>query len=88
MRKDERRSPPLFQLELGKRIRMKRKERGWSIKRLAEKAGANEVYVGQLERGEKGMTVHMLLKIADGLNIDPSELVAGIKRTSCSRRQN
>ena len=68
-------------IELGLAIRGKRKERGFTIKELAERA---EVSIGLISKIENYRTVPslpVLLSIAAALRVDLSELVENIKTT-------
>ena len=60
---------------LGERIRIFRKDAGFSQEVLAEKADLHHNYVGELERGEKAATIDSLLKIAKALRIRVRDLV-------------
>lgn len=59
---------------IGLRLRGYRLERGHSQETLAELAGLHPTYVGQVERGEKNVTVDSLAKITTALNIPLSRL--------------
>ena len=59
---------------VGKKIREIRKNRGLSQEALGEKAGLSSNYVGQIERGQKQVTLTTLAKIAESLEIDVSQL--------------
>ncbi|WP_027093224.1 MULTISPECIES: helix-turn-helix domain-containing protein [Bacillales] len=59
---------------LGERIRRIRKEKGLSQEQLGELAGLSEKYIGQVERGEKNLTIESQYKIAHGLNLSLEEL--------------
>lgn len=59
---------------LGERVRYIRKEQGLSQEQLGEKAGLSEKYIGQVERGEKNLTIDSLFKISRGLNLALEEL--------------
>ena len=61
---------------LGRRIQELRKSRGWSQERFADICGVHRTYMGHLERGEKNVSFHTLLKLAEALGISVSELVA------------
>jgi transcriptional regulator with XRE-family HTH domain len=60
-------------------MRRERKARGMSQERLAELAGLHMTDVGRIERAERDPGVRTVAKIAAGLDIDPSELFAGIE---------
>ncbi|MDF2923636.1 MAG: hypothetical protein K0R57_2550 [Paenibacillaceae bacterium] len=59
---------------LGERIRKIRKEKDLSQEQLGERAGLSEKYIGQVERGEKNLTIESQYKIAHGLNLTLEEL--------------
>ena len=65
-------------IELGRRVRAYRVERGMSQEKLAEKAHVHRTYVGSLERGERNVALINIVRLADALGIDPSELVTGM----------
>jgi transcriptional regulator with XRE-family HTH domain len=52
---------------------------GWSQERLADGCGLHWSFVGQVERGRRNISLHNILKLAQGLGIDPAELVRGLK---------
>ena len=60
----------------GQSLRRFRTERGWSQEELAEAAGITLNYVGNLERGEQGPSLHILVCLARGLGIDVPTLLA------------
>jgi transcriptional regulator with XRE-family HTH domain len=45
---------------------------------VAFRVGITASYLGQLERGGRGLTVEKLVKIAKVLKVDPAELLKGI----------
>jgi len=63
-----------FIRDMGKRIREKREERGWSQERLAIEANIDNSHLGKLERGEGNPTVKLVFRIAQALEIDFQEL--------------
>lgn len=62
-------------IEFGRRVRARREELGWSQEKLAEQSGLHWTYVGQVERGRRNVTLHNILKLAGGLDIDAGALV-------------
>lgn len=60
---------------LGLAIRQLRSEQGLSQEGLAHEIGLDRSYIGGIERGEHNLTLMNLLKIAEKLGIDPSELL-------------
>lgn len=63
---------------LGERIRAERHSQGLSQEVLADRCGIHWTFVGQVERGRRNLSLHNLLKIADGLGIDPGRLLRGL----------
>jgi transcriptional regulator with XRE-family HTH domain len=63
---------------LGEAIRKYRKHAKFSQEKLAEKANLHPVYFGKIERGEKWVSFHALLRIADALHIPISDLVSDL----------
>ncbi|QUL58510.1 helix-turn-helix transcriptional regulator [Paenibacillus tritici] len=59
---------------IGERIRKIRKEMNLSQEQLAERSGLHTNYVGQVERGEKNLTLETLEKVVGGLHISLEEL--------------
>jgi transcriptional regulator with XRE-family HTH domain len=56
----------------GAAIRALRKEQGIAQERLALKSGLNRGYYGDVERGERNVSLANILKIADALEVPPS----------------
>lgn len=54
---------------LGERIRILRKQRGWSQETLALEAQINTSYLGQIERMECSPTIGVIQRIADALGV-------------------
>jgi len=61
-------------VSLGKRIQSIREKQGLTQEQLEEKTGVNTKYISSIERGQKNVTVKTLMKIANGLNVEPFEL--------------
>lgn len=62
-------NPEQLTEQIGHRLRMLRKERGFTLEQLAEKTGVSKPMLGQIERGESNPTVVTLWKIASGLHV-------------------
>lgn len=69
MTKDER------MIAFGRRVREVRKDKGISQERLAEMAGIDRSYMGNIERGEKNITLKKAYEISDALEVFINELV-------------
>ena len=61
--------------KFARKIKDLRKLNRMSQEQLAEKADLSPTYIGNLERGEQNPTLTSLEKIADALNVSPSELL-------------
>lgn len=76
------REPPFDLAEakrgLGERIRARRNALGISQEALADRSGVHWTFVGQVERGQRNLSLQNLLKLAAGLEVDPGELVQGL----------
>jgi len=60
----------------GHSVRKFRLLRKFSQEVLANKTGIHRTYIGGIERGERNPTLLMIHRIADALEIAPSELFA------------
>jgi transcriptional regulator with XRE-family HTH domain len=60
----------------GERLRELRTERNLSQERLAELAGLDRNYVGQIERAERNVALVNIIRIAKALEIEPNALFA------------
>jgi transcriptional regulator with XRE-family HTH domain len=67
-----------IQAALGARIRELRKAREWSQEDLAAASDLHWTYIGQVERGERNLTLQSLKAIAKALNLKMSELLVGV----------
>ncbi len=65
--------------EFGARLRTLRDKKNISQERLAELAGTHWTTIGQIERGERGVKLVTLLRLAKGLDVDPAVLVKGMQ---------
>jgi transcriptional regulator with XRE-family HTH domain len=63
---------------LGDAIRTARKQANFSQEKLAERADLHPNYVGEVERGEKTISIDALFRIAKALKLRLSQLVADI----------
>ena len=62
----------------GIRIRQLRKKRDWSQEQLAELSGMHWTYIGQVERGERNLTLQSIEAIAKAFRIKIAHLFRGI----------
>lgn len=63
-------------IHLGTTVKAVRAQRGWSQEKLAELAGLDRSYVGQIERAVVSPSLSTLEKLADALQLAPSELIS------------
>ena len=63
---------------VGDAIRAARKEAGFSQEKLAEKADLHPNYIGEVERGEKNISVDSLLMIACALKVSVTKFLPGL----------
>ena len=68
----------------GERVRSRRHERGWSQEQLADVSGLHWTFIGQVERGRRNVTLHNILRLAEALDVDPGELVRGLRAPKTS----
>ena len=62
-------------IAFGRRVREVRKGKGISQERLAEMADIDRSYMGNIERGEKNITLKKVYDICDALKVEIRELV-------------
>lgn len=62
----------------GERVKTRREALGLSQEALAHRCHVHWTFLGQVERGQRNLNLHNLLKIAAGLGVDPGELVHGL----------
>ena len=67
---------------IGRALRESREEAGLSQEALADIAGINRSYLGDLERGMAQPTIITLEKIADGLKVRLSDLIRRCEQMS------
>lgn len=54
---------------LGKRLRQERHKMNWTQEKLAEKVEVSDAYIGQIERGERSLSLETLVKLANQLGV-------------------
>ncbi|CAB1253690.1 helix-turn-helix domain-containing protein [Clostridium sp. WLY-B-L2] len=63
--------------EVGRRIRGKREELNLTREKFAEMVDLSTLYIGQLERGERQMSLTALVRIANCLHVTTDYLIYG-----------
>ena len=69
-------------MAFGKAMRKARMARGISQEALADLAGLHRTYVGDVERGERNISLVNMSKIAQALHVKLSDLVSDSERHS------
>ena len=70
---------------IGRKLRQYRQKQGYSQEALADRAGLHPTYIGQVERGEKNITVETLGKITESfLPIDRLSYIVSRNSYSCT----
>lgn len=71
---------PLDRLKktLGERVRTHRKERGLSLRDIAQRTGLSVSLISQIEKGKTAPSLSTLCKIGEALGVKISKLVEGI----------
>ena len=64
--------------KFGDRIRKLRKERQLSQEKLAELADLHRTYIGDIERGERNVSLENIEKIAKALKVKIEDLFRGL----------
>lgn len=63
--------------DIGSRIRTEREKLGLSREKFAEIIGLSSFYIGQIERGDRKMSIDTLANISDSLNVSADYLLYG-----------
>ncbi|MBT3192544.1 MAG: helix-turn-helix transcriptional regulator [Verrucomicrobia bacterium] len=65
--------------QLGQRVREQRLKAGISQEKLAELTGLHRTYISDIECGTRNVAIINIVRIAEALATQPSELVKGIE---------
>src|ERR671923_316399 len=71
---------------LGQRLRALRKQRALSQERLGDRSGLSGKFIGEVERGEKSISIDSLYRVSVALEIPLRELTDVRSDKRCSRR--
>lgn len=66
-------------VEFGRRVRARREKLGLSQMALADLVGQHFTYISSVERGERNVSLLTIVRLAQGLAIDPGTLVKGLE---------
>jgi transcriptional regulator with XRE-family HTH domain len=64
--------------EFGRRVRERRHELGLSQEALADVSGLHWTFIGQVERGQRNVSLHNIVRIAASLTVDPGRLMTAL----------
>ena len=64
-----------YQQSIGAKIRREREKLGISQEEFGALAGVHRTYVGMVERGEKNITIHNLIRFAQALKLQVRDLI-------------
>ena len=67
-----------IQKTIGKNIRGLRNAKKISQERLAELSDLDRTYIQSIEKGDRNISVEVLLKLATGLNVQVTEILKGL----------
>lgn len=68
-----------LQKRFGRLMRAQRLALDMSQETLADESGLHRTYISLLERGHRNPSLHILWKLAQGLGVPPSKLVADLE---------
>lgn len=69
----------------GSAVRKRRLQLGLSQEKLAFRCGSHRNYIGEIERGEKSPSLHIVFALADALEMEASMLVREAEEVSRRR---
>ena len=67
-----------IQKTIGENIRSLRNEKGISQEKLAELSDLDRTYVQSIEKGDRNISVEVLLKLSKGLKSEITEILKGL----------
>ena len=65
--------------DFGARVRSRRHELGLTQEQLAERTGLHWTYIGQVERGQRNLSLRNILRLATGLQLDAGDLITRLR---------
>jgi transcriptional regulator with XRE-family HTH domain len=78
--KRRKKTDPLLQLAVGRRIKELREERKWSQEEFADICGVHRTYVGSAENGARNLTIQVLAMFARAFSMTVSEMLLGLEQ--------
>lgn len=73
------RAVPKVRRDFGRRLRELRRASGWSQEALGERAGLSGKFLGEVERGEKSISLDNLVHLARALRVPLDALVTRLE---------
>lgn len=62
---------------IGMRIRTAREKLGLTREQFAEAVDLSALYIGQIERGQRTMSLNTFVRILECLHVDPNDIIFG-----------
>jgi len=73
---------------LGARLRELRRARGWTLAEVAARSGISQSTLSKVENQQMSLTYDNIIRLADGLDVDPSELFAEAGQSVANSRRS
>ena len=64
----------------GATVRVQRQARGWSQEGFADRVGLHRTYIGDIERGERNVSLINIERISRGLDLSLAALMSEVER--------
>ncbi len=68
-----------FIREIGERVRLCRKKKGWTQEKLAQESEVSSKYIYEIEVGNKVMSIIVFLKLIKALEVDANTLIGTLE---------
>ncbi len=76
-----------LRISLGRVVRSERYRRGYTNQEVfAEDAGMHKNYIGSVERGERNVSLHVLVRLANALDMPLSHLIREAEELAAPER--
>lgn len=73
-------------MDLGRRVRLKRLQLGWTQERLAKEIGVSTSFIGHVERGSRKASLETLVAMANAMDVSVDMLLYASLRHKRSER--
>ena len=67
-------------VRFGAIVQRLRAQRGWTLRKLAQRSGMNPTYLGVLEKGGNMPSLATLLELADVFNVQAADIVREVEQ--------